>query len=208
MTASTAIQKRNLTDVNQLDFNQLYTYEDYCTWQFPERIELIDGVPYQLMSAPKIIHQRISMRLSGWWFIFLQTKSCEVFAAPIDVYFPNPNAGKKNTVVQPDLCIVCNTTKIEEKGISGAPDLVIEILSNDKKRDTHFKFNLYQREGVKEYWVVHPEEDWLIIYTLNEDKKYIGSKHYSVEDEKINSVLFPEFELDLRKLFEAVNTKK
>jgi len=211
MTARASTQKTALTDISQLDFTKLYTYEEYYTWQFPERIELIDGVPYQLMSAPRTNHQRISISLSARWFNFLEDKNCEVFAAPIDVYFPNPAGGKINTVVQPDLCIVCDTSKIEEKGIKGAPDLVIEILSSNKNRDLTNKYSLYEREGVQEYWIVHPNEKWLVIYTINEEGRFSGSKHYTPEDGNINAVLFPEFKVDLRKLFDfedLVNDKK
>lgn len=207
VTVDTSIQKMNLTHISQLDFSQLYIYEEYCSWKFPERIELIDGVPYEMMSAPKFIHQRISMRFSRGWANFFDGKPCEVIAAPIDVYFRNTDGVKTNTVVQPDLYIVCDSAKIEENGINGVPDLIIEILSDNKKRDTHYKYNLYQREGVKEYWIEDPSEQWLIIYTLNEASKYTGSKHYGVEDEKINSVLFPEFVLDMVKLFEASSSK-
>jgi len=202
MTANSSIQKFGLTDISQSDFNQLYTYEEYYSWKFPERIELIDGVPYHLFPTPRTIHQYKSGLLFYKWYGFFEGKSCEVFAAPIDVYFSNSNGEKTNTVVQPDICIVCDAAKIEEKGINGAPDLIIEILSPKSKRDTHDKFNLYEREGVKEYWIVHPQDAWLVIYALNDDDKYVGSKHYTQEDGKINSVLFPDFKLDLKKLFE------
>lgn len=202
MAVDASIKKMNLTDISQLDFNQLYTCEEYYSWKFPERIELIDGVPYQLMLGPRVIHQRLSMRFSGSWANFLDDKPCEVFAATIDVNFPNPKDGKTNTVVQPDIGNVCEASKIEEKGIYDAPDLIVEILFKDKKRDTHFKYNLYEREGVKEYWIVEPIEQWLIINTLNDNKKYIGSKQFAPEDGKINSVILPDFELDLKQLFD------
>jgi len=189
MTAETSAQRIALTDINQLDFDQLYTYEEYYTWQFPERIELIDGVPFHLMSAPGVPH-------------FLKDKSCKILVAPIDVYFPNATGGKINTVVQPDLCIVCDTAKIERRGIKGAPDLIIEILSSNKKRDLTEKYSLYEREGVQEYWIVHPDEKWLIIYTLNDKAKFIGSQHYTTGDGSINSILFPEFKVDLIQLFD------
>jgi len=207
MTVANSNTKMGLIDISQLDFNERYTYEEYNSWKFTERIELIDGAPYQVMSAPKIIHQRVSMRLSAMWFNFLFDKNCEVFAAPVDVYFLNPKGGKINTVVQPDLCIVCIASKIEEKGIKGAPDLVIEILSPNNKRDLTEKYSLYEREGVKEYWIVNPNEKWLVIYTLDSNANYIGSKHYTPEDVKVSSILFPAFEVDLKKLFdiETVN---
>jgi len=120
------------------------------------------------------------------------------------VYFPNGKGDKINTVVQPDLCIVCDASKIERKGIKGAPDLIIEILSSNKNRDLNEKYILYERERVQEYWIIHPDEKWLVIYTLNDNGKYIGSKHYTVDDGNIHSLLFPNFKVDLQKLFDFV----
>jgi len=120
------------------------------------------------------------------------------------VYFPNVKGDKTNTVVQPDLCIVCDTSKIERKGINGAPDLIIEILSSNKKRDLTEKYALYEREEVQEYWIIHPDEKWLVVYTLNNKAKYIGSKHYTPDDGSIHSLLFPNFKIDLMQLFDFV----
>ncbi len=93
-TATPSTLRTNLTDISQLDLSKLYTYEEYYTWQFPERIELIDGVPYQLMSAPRTNHQRVSMRFSGLWGNFLDGKSCEVFRCPNRCIFSKPKRSK------------------------------------------------------------------------------------------------------------------
>jgi len=101
------------------------------------------------------------------------------------------------------LCIICDLSKIENRGINGAPDLVIEILSpSNTKREMTDKFNLYQQERVKEYWLIHPAEKWLMIYSLDKANKYIGSKHFTIEDISICSVLFPDFSLNLERLFD------
>jgi len=202
----TALQSQHqaITNLNQLDFNKLYTYEEYYTWQFPERVELIDGQLYHLFPGPNAKHQEISMTLSIFWGNFLNGKKCKVYAAPFDVRFPKRDGSKTNTVVQPDLCIICDLSKIEDRGINGAPDLVIEILSpSNSKREMTDKFNLYEREGVKEYWLIHPTEKWLMIYNLDNVHKYIGSKHFTLEDKNVASILFPDFNLDLERLFDV-----
>jgi len=118
-------------------------YEEYYTWQFPERVELIDG------TAPSMKHQEVSMTLSRFWANFFNGKKCKVFAAPFDVRFPKRDGSETNTVVQPDLCIICDVSKLENRGVNGSPDLIIEILSpNNPNRDKKVKYNLYEREGV------------------------------------------------------------
>jgi len=147
-------------------------------------------------------HQEVSMTLSGLWFNFLNDKKCKVFAAPFDVRFPKRDGSETNTVVQPDLCIVCDLAKLENRGVNGAPDLVIEILSpSNTKREMNDKYNLYEREGVQEYWLIHPIEKWLMIYHLETLGNYSGSKHFTPEDKSIESVLFPDFSLNLVELF-------
>ncbi len=201
----TAIQSNQpvISNINQLDFDKLYTYDEYYTWQFADRVELIDGKVYHLFPGPNTKHQEVSANLTYNWYGFFRNKKCKVFAAPFDVRFPKKDGSKTNTVVQPDLCIICDLSKIENRGVNGAPDLIIEILSpNNPNRDKKVKYNLYEREGVKEYWLVHPTEEWLLIYCLNDDGKYVGSKTFTPEDKTVCSVLFPDFKLDLVALFD------
>ena len=133
-----------------------YTYADYCTWDDGERWELIDGIAYAMAPAPSDGHQSVSgeilFQLSG----FLRGKPCKVRSAPYDVRL---NAdGEDDTVVQPDIVVICDSNKITKTGCVGAPDLVIEILSpSTAKHDTHTKFITYKRAGVREYWIVNPE---------------------------------------------------
>lgn len=201
----TAIQSQQPTiiNINQLDFEQLYTYKEYYSWQFPDRVELIDGRLYHLFPGPSSKHQEVSVYLAAKWFNFFEKNKCKVFPAPFDVRFPKKDGSETNTVVQPDLCIICDLSKLENKGINGAPDLVIEILSvNNPNRDKKDKYNLYEREGVKEYWLVHPIEKWLLIYNLEKTGKYVGSKKFSSKDESVRSILFPDFNLNLVELFD------
>jgi len=178
-----------------------YTYDDYCSWDDDKRWELIDGVPYA-MSAPTIRHQEISMNLSREFSIFLRGKKCKVFASPIDVRL---NAEKgDDTVVQPDLIIVCDSSKLEDnKACKGAPDLVVEILSpSTASIDLVIKLNKYQEAGVKEYWIVDPESNTVQVFTL-EGSNYIVHA-YGLEDEAVDIIpvgISEGFEVNLREVF-------
>ncbi len=193
-----------ITDINQLDFSKTYTYADYLTWQFSERVELIMGRIFK-MSAPNRLHQRISIVLSGELYSFLKKSSCELFAAPFDVRLPLPphriKGDKVNTVVQPDICVVCDLDKLDEKGCQGAPDLIIEILSSgNSKREVQDKFDLYESAGVQEYWVVQPTEKFITRYNLDENNKYIGSRLYT-EDDTIASKVLQGFQVEVNQIF-------
>ena len=153
--------------------SQRYTYEDYCTWDDDERWELIDGIAYA-MSAPSLYHQSISGNIFGQLWQFLrEKKSCRVFAAPFDVRF---NFNKKNnTVVQPDIVVICDKSKRDERGGIGAADMVVEILSpSSATHDAIRKYRLYLKSGVHEYWIVDPEEKTVITHILADDT-YRGS---------------------------------
>ena len=130
-----------------------YTWSDYERWDDDVRYELINGIPYMMSPAPSLVHQAISSELHLQLALFLKGKSCKVFSAPCDVRL-NANEGD-DTVVQPDLLVVCDMSKLDGKACIGAPDLVIEISSpSTSRRDKWMKFNLYQAAGVREYWIV------------------------------------------------------
>ena len=162
-----------------------YTYADYLTWDDDARYELIDGIPYMLAS-PNTAHQRICMALSNQLYDFLKGKPCEVFAAPYDVRL---NAGEDDdTVVQPDLLVVCDKSKLGEKSCVGAPDLIIEILSpSSAARDKVLKFNKYWRAGVREYWIVYPDSQTVTVHVLM-DGNYV-TREYADTDNVSMSVL-------------------
>jgi len=146
--------------------NERYTYADYCTWDDSERWELIDGVPYSMSPAPATVHQRISIAIVGQLYGFLRGKTCEVFHAPFDVRL-NAAGDDDDTVVQPDIVVVCDSSKLDGKGCNGAPDIVIEILSPATARlDKMLKFNKYLRAGVREYWIVDPDTKTVSTYIL------------------------------------------
>ena len=151
---------------------QHYTYRDYRQWPDDERWELIDGVAYA-MSAPTFGHQEIVVELGRQFGNFLKGKDCRVVVAPCDVFFyrlREQDEDDIDTVVQPDVLVVCDRDKIRDRGVWGAPDLVVEILSpSTSRKDQNEKFNLYQRSGVKEYWVVDPKGHWLQQYLKGDD---------------------------------------
>jgi Uma2 family endonuclease len=171
--------------VEEPDPSFSYTYADYLKWKFEERLELFRGKIYKL-SAPNTKHQEVSGRISYEIFHFLKGKKCRVFTAPFDVRLPVKDRKKDdevNTVVQPDICVICDEAKIDEKGCCGAPDLVVEILSpGNSRKEIRLKHELYEEAGVKEYWIVYPVEESISIFILNEDRKYIGFELFTTGD--------------------------
>lgn len=182
-----------------------YTYADYLTWEMDDMVELIKGKVYKwAAAAPNMSHQKVSIRLGSAFLIFLKGKSCQVFQAPFDVRLPVKS--KKNqdidTVLQPDLCVICDESKLEEAGCLGAPDLVVELLSpGNNKKELKLKYEVYQESGVKEYWVIHPNEQTLLIYSLVEGK-YQSSRLY-VSGDTVESACIKGFKLNLEDIFEG-----
>ena len=199
-----------ITDIAQLDLNGSYTYADYLLWQFQERLELIKGHIFK-MAAPNPAHQRISSRLHGHLFIYLKDKKCDLFAAPFDVRLINARKSTPNnevtTVVQPDICIICDPAKIDKRGCIGAPDLIVEILSTSTaKYDLNEKFDLYQESGVKEYWVVFPSDKAIMLFVLGEDEQYDKGTLYSIDDDfMLCSKTIEGLQIDLKLVFDSVN---
>ena len=168
-----------------LDMNRKYTYADYLTWEDDKMRELLNGFIRLMSPAPTLKHAIVSSRIGNQLFNFIDKGggACHVFYAPFDVRFPkNPDKTADDqiyTVVQPDICVVCDLSKLEERGCLGAPDMVIEILSLSSQRyDLHEKFNIYEAGGVKEYWVVSPKEKGINVFILQENGKYDAGTVY------------------------------
>ena len=162
----------------------------------------LSGERFRQAAAPRLIYQRISGKIFHQLYTFLQGKSCEVFAAPFDVRLPvsSKEPNKVDTVVQPDLCVVYDPEKLDELGCVGAPDFIVEILSpGNNKKELQLKYEVYEASGVKEYWVIHPDERSLLIYTL-EGGNYRPSRLFTFSDQVASQAL-PEFELDLDEVF-------
>ena len=194
-----------ITDISQLDPNDSYTYADYLKWRFEQSVELIKGKLYTMSPAPRSAHQRVSMRVLHDLLNHFSKQSCEVFAAPFDVRLPNPGYEpgfntKIHTVVQPDICVICDPAKIDEFGCVGPPDWIIEITSPlTHKKDFNEKFDLYESAGVREYWIAVPKSIEIYAYTLL-DGRYEQTDVYEKGSRAV-STTFPELSLDIDWIF-------
>ena len=178
--------------------NVRYTFADYLTWDDSERWEIIEGTPY-LMSAPDWLHQGISRELVLQFAVFLKGKPCKVFHAPYDVRLFPKEDDSDDTVLQPDLVVICDRTKYMRTGCAGAPDLVVEILSPSTARnDRLVKLQLYQKAGVREYWIVDPETKTVSAHLLK-NGEYVT---YAYGDSDAAPVHILEgLSVDLREVF-------
>lgn len=185
--------------------SEKYTYYDYKNWNDGERYELIDGEVYNMSPAPSKFHQVISGNIFTVFRNYFKGKSCKVFAAPFDVRFPeyqDQNDDAIETVVQPDISIICDKNKLDDAGCKGSPDLIVEILSPyTSRKDLNEKFSLYEKHKVKEYWVIYPYERLLHVNKLGEDSKYGSSIIYGLDD-KLSPTIFPELIVDINEVFE------
>lgn len=182
-----------------------YSYADLLEWDENIRYELYDGLPVALAS-PSSIHQMISGDLFSQLYSFLKGKGCQVFSAPLDVrlfekFEDSPES--ISTVVQPDLMVVCDKEKIDRRGIRGAPDMIIEIASNSTHRiDRLTKFNLYQRAGVREYWIVDPSTKIVSVYLLKNGSYRMQSVYSS--DSIIPVGILDGCKVDLSSVFQGI----
>jgi len=196
-----------ITSLDQLDPNQRYTYADYLTWQFEEHVELIRGKVFKMSPAPNTAHQRISHNLALELGSYFHKHTCQVFAAPFDVRLPLPPGQQTpdnlNTVVQPDLSVICDPAKLDAQGCQGPPDWIIEILSPaTSSKDLNEKFDLYQHAGVPEYWIVHPQDTTLLVYYLNDAGVYqLARQRPYTSPEHVTSLTFPELTVRLEEVF-------
>jgi len=184
-----------------------FTYADYLTWTGDERWELIDGVAYDMTPAPDVNHQVIVGNTYQIISEHLEEKNCRVFLAPIDVRLPESDAADDAvyTVVQPDVVVVCDPEKIEKRGIIGAPDLVVEVLSESTAyKDETEKLNLYERHGVKEYWIVNPGAKYINVFQLKFSGRYSKPLHYRV-DETFESSVLPDLVIDCARIFKGAD---
>ncbi|GAB3997741.1 Uma2 family endonuclease [Spirosoma daeguense] len=194
-----------ITELSQLDPNGTYTYADYLKWRFEQSVELIKGKFYDMSPAPRAKHQRIAMRILRDLLNHFGDKSYEVFSAPFDVRLPNPDyePGFNNriyTVVQPDICVICDPAKIDDFGCVGPPDWIVEITSpSTHKKDFNEKFDLYESAGVREYWIAVPKSQEIYTYVL-ENGVYTEYNVYE-QGAKATSAIFPELTLDLDWIF-------
>ena len=188
-----------------LDLNKCYTYADYLTWMDEVRRELIEGF-VKLLPAPRSVHVVVSSNIA-WHLDSVVRKNkgkCKVLHAPFDVRLPKNGEtanDKIYTVVQPDICVICDLSKIDEEGCCGAPDLIVEVLSPlTAKRDLNDKFFLYEEAGVSEYWIVHPKEKSVQVFLLQDNGKYDDGIVYE-RAVKVPVHLFNDYLIDLEDIF-------
>jgi len=174
--------------------DDIWTYAEYLTWNDGQRWELLDGVAYALSPEPSFIHQNVALKIGARLERHFSGKPCIPFIAPFDVVLNDTN------VVQPDLFVVCDRNKITQVNITGAPDLIIEILSpSSLVRDRREKLSLYEKFGVREYLIIHPVDEIVERYMLNDG-------HYGVPEifhwtESLTLGIFPDLTLRLWELF-------
>jgi Uma2 family endonuclease len=184
--------------------DKVFTYGEYSLWPESERWELINGVAFDMSPAPSRQHQLILTGIFGQVYNLLTEVSCEVYCAPFDVRFPDyieQENSEISTVVQPDLVVVCDKKKLDDKGCIGAPDLVVEILSpSTMSKDLHQKFTLYEKHSVGEYWVISPGDKVLFRYKLSAEGKYTEPEIYE-ENDILNSDITGDFKIELKKVF-------
>jgi Uma2 family endonuclease len=195
-----------ITQLSQLDLNANYSYADYLTWQLEETVELIKGKIMAMSPAPNVKHQSISRNMLVEIANHLHKKPCKVFHAPFDVKLYDSRKSQLTdrevfSVVQPDLCVICDKSKLTVQGCDGAPDWIIEVLSlGNSKKELHLKFQLYQENGVSEYWMVHPYEQTVYQFVLNHEDQYQLHAMYAGDD-IATPYLFPELKIDLADVF-------
>jgi len=195
-------QEPEVWEFKEIDLSGSYSYGNYLKWKFEERLELIRGKIFE-MRAPATFHQEVLRELFAAMYTYLKGQPCKVFCAPFDIRFPK---GAKDdhqiyNVVQPDICVICDLHKLDQKGCIGAPDIVVEILSpGNNKKELRIKYALYQEFGVREYWIVDPNTRTFLKHVLNESGTYI-SHPVTVAGAIFSSDILPGFELNIDEVF-------
>ena len=183
--------------------DEKFSYADYLSWPDDERWEIIEGVAYDMSPAPSTEHQGISFKLSGILYDFLKDKQCKAFAAPFDVRLAETKDEADEeikSVVQPDIVVICDQNKLDKRGCLGAPDITVEILSpSTSYKDQTEKLLLYEKHGIKEYWIVNPDAKYVMIYCL-EGVKY-GKPEYLTENDILESRALEGLKIDLSEVW-------
>jgi len=184
---------------------KIFSYADYLTWPENERCEIIDGIAY-MQAAPSPLHQEISGALFAQFYNYLLGKPCKVYHSPFCVRLTEGTEETNSDirkVVEPDITIVCDKSKIDEKGCNGTPDMIIEVTSPSSiKIDRVLKFNKYEKAGVREYWIVEPEGKLVSVFVLQDNMRY-GRPEIYTEDDNIRVSIFPDLEIDLSIVFQS-----
>ena len=192
-----------------LDIDKKYTYADYLKWTFEETVELIRGRIFP-MSAPLSNHQDSTGNLFNIFKTYLKTQPCKVYTAPFDVRLPKPLLQRQSdqdieTVVQPDISVICDLKKIDRRGCLGAPDLIVEVLSRSTaSKDIKDKFEVYEESGVREYWTVGVEDRTVNVFRLDSGGKYHPDQRPYVAGDVIRVGIFNDFSVAVDDIFEGL----
>ncbi|MBC7885647.1 MAG: Uma2 family endonuclease [Saprospiraceae bacterium] len=201
------VEESKIDEVDEpvIDYNKVYTYGDYLKLEIDEMVEIIRGKIFRMSPAPRTKHQIINGNIFYRLRQQLEGQKCKIFNAPIDVVLPieNKKRTKSTTVVQPDICVICDPKIIEDKAVFGTPDFVIEIVAGkDVKRDTQYKYSVYEEAGVGEYWIVFGEMRFVEVYILK-NGKYQRLNAFS-EDDIIPVKTLPGLSINMNDIFEGV----
>ena len=190
-----------MSNAMKLDENRRYTYADYLEWEGPERYQLINGEVFQ-MASPSVAHQALLAELFSQFFFFLRGKPCQVFFAPLDTRLFPEEDNSDDTVVQPDLLVVCDKNKLGKGSVNGAPDLVLEIVSPSNSHSELFhKFQYYLEAGVREYWVIDPETKKVQVH-IYDNGHYVSTAYKG--NGRIPVTILPGLEIPLEDLWARV----
>ena len=192
-----------------------YTYADYLQWPDKERWELIHGVPYDMSPAPSRTHQKILLDLARIVADITDEGPCDTYVAPLDIRLTEalhldgePKDKKVETVVQPDISVFCNAELLDERGAHGPPDIAVEILSGSTGyKDITEKLALYERHGVREYWVVNGEAGFVMLYRLSSDGSYQKPDYYRL-GESLHSEVLGGAEIALQRFIPELKKEK
>ena len=188
------------------------TYRDYKSWPQDERIELIAGNAWRI-PAPTWRHQQLSMILSRELSLFAKANQCRAFTAPTDIFLPEANElllegiDGISTIVQPDLGVVCDQSKIVALGVLGMPEMLMEIISpKSATRDIYVKKDLYERHGCREYWIWDPNLSWVIRYSLRDGQRWDDGIAWGPE-ETADSEVLSGFQFELSAIMSELSGK-
>lgn len=178
-----------------------YSYRDYLNWNEEKRIEIIDGQMYMQVALSRR-HQEILSELHRQIANYLVGKTCKVYPAPFEVRLETIDIPEQIiNVFEPDLSIICDPNKLDDRGCKGAPDWIVEITSPSTARvDKIKKFNKYEEAGVKEYWIIEPEENIVSVFTLGNNNRYGRPEMYAGDDKIIVKTL-EGLEINLEMMF-------
>lgn len=183
-----------------IDPIKTYTYKDYILYDENERIEIIEGKIYNMSPAPSRIHQKLITEILFKIRSYIEANNgeCEVYPSPFDVILKNDNEtiDESKNIVQPDISVICDKSKLTDKGCNGSPDMIVEIVSPyNPNNDFIRKLNLYDKYKVNEYWIVNPMKQNILVYKLDNNESYGMPDIYTFKD-KIKVGIYDNLEID------------